>query len=326
MRPWLFLLVVLFAVGCGSKPSSTPIAPSNAWVASILGGPSNMSLVLRPQAISNDPYWGPPVQRAVAKLSSSKEDADDVPNAQLTPFLQATQIEMYVAVRDANRLAHAPKDGVGAESLGYVYTVRGVPRLDPLQLTTNRHERLWSPPVRLPSGVLELAPSPAYAQRKHGLAAWLFIMPDGTWVGVDQASAQRAHGIYAESAFAPPAASFDGEGLFGGFVDRAALEAVSSRAEAKSDVWRRNLGAAGIVLYGGREGALEAILDYGDSDDASRTQDWIESEMKAACQNHELVCIVVKAAIRDVKVSRDGRRVGVRFFLSEALLRKISEG
>jgi hypothetical protein len=321
----LLVVVVLLVLGCGSRPSSTPIAPSNGWVASILGAPSNMSIVLRPQALLADPYWGPAMQRAVAK-PSKHEDADEVPNAQLAPFLSSSQMEVYLAVRDQARLSNAPKESLGAETLGYVYIVRGAPRLDPLSLTTNRRERLWAAPARLPSGVLEFPPSREYAQRKRGLAASLYVMPDGTWVGVDQGTSQRARAIYTQSAFAPPPASFDGEGLFGGFVDRAVLDAVTSRAETKNGVWRQNLGAAGLVLYGGRDGALEALLDYGDSDDASRTQDWIESELKAACQNNELLCLLVKAAIRDVKVSRDGKRVGVRFFLTEALLRKISEG
>jgi hypothetical protein len=320
----VFVVLVACLTACAGSRVETPIAPSNGWIASLLGSPSNISIVVRPNQLMTDPYWGPAMQRSLAK-PDKKHDPDEVPNQQLGAFMRAQQLEAYIVVRDWSRAERVKSEDVGVETLGYAYVVRGLPVTDPLTLTTKRGERLFAPPTRLPSGVLEFPPNAAYAQHKRGLAATLFIMPDGTWVGVDSYTAQRAHGIYGNTGQAPPAMEIEANAMLGGFVDAAVIEAASRRAETRDDNWKRGLVGAGLVLHGGRDGAIEGILDYAKDGDAERSADWMKSELRAACKDRELACVLIKTMIRDVKVSADDRRVSVRFYFSELLLRKLAE-
>jgi hypothetical protein len=318
------LLAALFVVGCGARPSSTPIAANNDWIAALLGGRSSLALVVRPSALMTDRYWGPAMQRAMAK-PSKHEDPDDVPSHQMGAVFSSRQVELFISIRDYDRAERLPKEKIGSDTLGYVYVIRGMSVVDPLLLTTRRGERVWSPPVRLASGVLEYPPAPSYAQRHRGLAPWLFITPDGTWIGVDHFTAGRAHGIYANDRRPPPEMKFDGDGLIGGFVDASVLDLAARRNQAKDDVWQRGLTGGGLVLYGGRDGAVELLLDYRTDGDAERVERYMGSQLKDACKRSELTCAVVKVLIRDVKIATDDTRVGARFFLSELLLEKISD-
>ncbi|MBX3193183.1 MAG: hypothetical protein KF819_39735 [Labilithrix sp.] len=316
--------MLVWFCGCASGPSSVPIAPSSPWIDSLLGGPSHVSIVARPSAFMHDRYWGPALQRTIAK--SKRDDLDETPPDQLAAFFQSSQLEAFVGVRDFARLERAPRDQINAETINYVLVVRGLPPVDPLRLTTKRGDPQFSAPARLASGVLEYPPSPPFVRRKQGLATWLYVMPDGTWVGVDQVTAQRARGIYSQTGTAPPPMRMESEHLFAAFVDRWSVEAATKRAEARDETWRRDLTAGGLILHGGRDGAIEIVLDYASDAAADRAKDWTGATLQATCQKHELACLLVKTAIRDVKLAQDGRRFGITFFLSELLLQRLSEG
>ncbi len=318
------LLLLVAALGaCGSKPAAMPVAATTPWVGSLLGAPSHVALVLRPSALFGDPYWGPAARRAMAK-PSRHEDPDDIPSSQVASLASATQMEVYITVRDVGRAAHAPRDSLGSETVGYVFVMRGAGATNPQTFTTRRGERLFGAPVRLASGVVELPPTPAWGQRKRGLATSLFVLPDGTWVGVDQTTAARARQIYERTAEPPPPTAMESDALFAASVEKAVLDAATRRASIDA-VWRQDLTSAGLVLVGGRNGAVEIVLEYANDDSAERAKTWIEDLLVAACKEHEMACLLVKAAIRDVKTSRDGRRIGVRFYLSELLLKRLSE-
>jgi hypothetical protein len=301
-----------------------PAASSAPWVGSLLGSPSHFGVVLRPSAFFSDPYWGPALRRGMSK-PSKHDEADDISSSQLTPFTSSTQMELFVTVRDFNRAAGAPKEHIGSETVGYVFVIRGVPGVDPTTLSTKRGERLFGPPARLPTGVLEFPPTQVWSARKRGLATVLYVLPDGTWVGVDTNTSSRARAVYTQTAASPPAMSMDGDGLLAGFVDRAVLDAASRRAELLEAPWKHDLTGGGLVLFGGRDGAIELVLEYANEESASRSKAWIEDLLVAACKEHEMACLLIKAAIRDVKTTRDGRRIGIRFYMSELLLKRLSE-
>lgn len=319
----LVFALATIAFGC-SRPAEMPSA-SAPWVASLLGSPSHFGVVLKPSAFLSDPYWGPALRRGMAKPSSRHDDADDVSTAQIGPFLNATQMELFITVRDFGRASGAPKDHIGAETVGYVFVIRGVGGVDPTALTTKRGDRLFSPPIRLQTGVLEFPPSQAWGARKRGLASFLYILPDGTWVGVDANTAPRARAVYMQTPASPPPMKLDSDGLLAGFVDRTVLDAATKRAELLELPWKHDLTGGGLVLFGGRDGAIELVLEYANSDSASTAKSWMEDLLVAACKEHEMACLLMKAAIRDVKTTRDGRRVGIRFYLTEALLKRLSD-
>lgn len=318
------LLLAATGAGCGARPAAIPASSSAPWVASLLGTPSHLGVIVKPSALLADPYWGPAIRRGMSK-PQRQDDADDVSSAQVASFMASAQMELFLSVRDLARAAGAPRDRIGAETVGYVLVIRGVGGIDPAALTSKRGERLFAPPVRLPTGVLEYAPMAGWASRKRGLATFIYVMPDGTWVGVDGTSAGRARTIYSQTAASPPRMTMDSEALLAGFVDRAVLDAASRRAELLEAPWKHDLTGGGLVLLGGHDGAIEIVLEYANGDAADRAKSWIEDLFVAACKEHEMACLLLKAAIRDVKISRDGRRVGVRFYLTEALLRKLSE-
>lgn len=320
----LVLLMGTIAFGCSSKPAAMPAASSAPWVASLLGSPSHFGVVLRPSAFFSDPYWGPALRRAMSK-PSKHDEADDISSAQLTPFLSATQMELFVSVRDFARAAGAPKEHIGSETVGYVFVIRGVSGVDPTSLSTKRGERLFNSPARLPTGVLEFPPTQVWSARKRGLASFLYVLPDGTWVGVDSNTASRARAVYTQTPASPPPMAMESDGLLAGFVDRAVLDAASRRAELLEAPWKHDLTGGGLVLFGGRDGAIELVLEYASGDSASKAKSWIEDLLVAACKEHEMACLLVKAAIRDVKTTQDGRRIGIRFYMSELLLKRLSE-
>jgi hypothetical protein len=320
------LLVALPSAGCtsGYHPSAVSVTASTPAVASLLGAPSNVSLVLRPSALMSDPYWGPPMQRALAK--PSVEEPDEVPRSVYAPLLRASQMDVYAAIRNPQHLAERKSDEMTAEDIGYVYVVHGTSGVDPLSFVTRRGERMFLPPVRLASGVLEYPPNPAFARRKRGLASWLFVTPNGTWVGVDQLTVARAHAVFWQTTSAPPPMELPSHGLFSAFADQAALSTCSSRYDSSADSeYRRGMTGGGLVVIGGRSGAIEAVVDYATEDDAVRVERWAKSKLEETCRQNEIACEMIKVIVRDVQVSRDDKRVGVRFTFTDLVLRKLSE-
>lgn len=307
--------------GCGARPAEIPSASSAPWASSLLGAPSAMGLTVRPRAIFADPYWGPAMQRSLSK--DERDDPDAMSNAQVTALMATAQMELYVSVRDFARASSAPSSAIGAETIGYVCVMHGVPGIDPTTLVTRRGERIFDAPVRLPSGVLELSPAQTFRARRKGLASSLFVMPDGTWVLVDQGTEPRARSVYAQTSSSPPRAG--GDSLLAGFVDHVMFDAASRRASIFDAPWRQDLTGAGVVLLGGHDGAIELVLEYASSDAADRAKTFTEDLLVAACKERELACLLAKIAIRDVKVSRSGQRVGMRFYLTELVLQKLSE-
>jgi hypothetical protein len=69
------------------------------------------------------------------------------------------------------------------------------PRLDPLALGGKNGLATWRAPGILPSGVAEYAPNP----NANGYV--LYVIPGGTWVLVDGATAPRANRVFAQNLY-----------------------------------------------------------------------------------------------------------------------------
>jgi hypothetical protein len=322
----LFGVVFLLSAACvfscgGSAVAKAPLSHTTPWVETMLGGPASLSVVSRPAAHAADPYWGPLLAR------TTRKDVDEIAAEQLAALWGASQIELFLGIRDWARAADpARKDEeIDARLVSYVFVIRDLPPFDPLALQTRGGERLFGAAVRLPSGAVEYAPEARFAERRRGLAPWLYALSDRTWVGVDSVTAARAHATYSKSAGSPPAMDIGADGLTAIFIGAAAVQTASERAEWKDDAWRRGLGGAGLLIHGGGSGGLELLLDYETTGDAKRTHGWAEGLLKETCTDKPLLCLAIAAFVTDVKMKRDDRRVSARFVLSEMLLKKIAE-
>lgn len=310
-----FAIVIAMLGACGSsqKPVVAPVATDSAWIPQFLGSPADFTVMVRPNAIRYDTYWGPMVSRAMAY---EKGDAYERMAAQ--QLGSSRQIDVYVTMRDPLRLYGGGKNGKGvdATALGWVAIIYGMPPSDPVALRNRHGEPFFTPPVRLPSGVLVFNGSGDFANDSSGLSPTLFFTSDGAWIATDQVSAPHIRDFLTRTPNAPPALSSTPDGLAGFTMSVTSMKFVDSSKDAA--LWA-GATAAGLGLRGGANGALEGYADYATSDDADRAY----KSFQAQCAAKPEDCVIKPGFFKEAKAEKDDKRVLVTLAFTDALLRSI---
>jgi hypothetical protein len=109
------------------------------------------------------------------------------------------------------------------------------------------------------------------------------------------------------------------DALLAMFADASMLR----ESDEKAEPWRRGIQDGGLILQGGRNGAVEAVLNYLTDADASRAEEFVEAALDEACADSRVQCVIARLMIRDVEISRESSRLRVRFVLSAELLEAV---
>ena len=317
----LFLFTIVLALlgvaacgGSAQKPVVAPVATDSAWIPQFLGGPADFTTMVRPNALRFDTYWGPLVSRLMAN-----EHGDAYSRMSVQQLASSRQIDVYVTLRDPLRLyGGGNSKGVDATAVGWIAIVYGMPPTDPVPVRTNHGGPVFTPPVRLPSGVLMFSGDANLANESAGLSPTLFFTPDGAWIATDQVSAPRVRDFLSRTPTAPPQLSSTADGLAGVTMNVTSMKFVDSAKNASSAMWS-GATAAGLGLRGGANGALEGYADYATSDDADRAY----KSFQAECAAKPNECMIQPGFFKEAKAEKDDKRLLVTLAFSDALLRSI---
>jgi hypothetical protein len=315
---WVVLLLValaMLACSCGSSQKSVvaPVATDSAWIPQFLGVPADFTVMVRPNAIRYDAYWGPLVAR-----SMSYNKGDDYERMMAQQLGSSRQIDMYVAMRDPLRLYAGKSKGVDANSIGWVAIVYGMPPTDPVAARMRHGEPLFMQPVRLPSGVLMFNGNPNLANESEGLSPTLFYTQDGAWIATDQVSAPHIRDFLTRTPNAPPALSTTADGLAGFTMSVTSMKFLNPEKTGDAALYA-GATAAGLGLRGGANGALEGFADYATSDDADRAYKAFQSQCAAKPEQ----CIIQPGIFKEAKAEKDDKRLLVTLAFTDAMLRSI---
>ena len=322
VRRLVLLLGIVLVLSCGAscggssqKSVVAPVATDAAWIPQFLGGPADVTVMLRPNAIRFDTYWGPLVSRMMAH-----EKGDPYTRMSVQQLAASRQIDMYVTLRDPLRLYGGGSHGKGvdATAVGWVAIVYGMPPTDPAGLRMHHGEPVFTPPIRLPSGVLMFNGDANLANETEGLSPTLFFTADGAWIATDQVSAPHVRDFLTRTPNAPPQLSTSADGLAGITMGVTSMKFMDSSKSASSAMMAGAV-AAGLGLRGGANGALEGYADYATSGDADRAYKSFEAE----CAAKPNECVIYPGFFKEAKAEKDDKRLLVTLAFSEALLRSI---
>ncbi len=316
------MLAIALALSCGAscggssqKSVVAPVATDAAWIPQFLGGPADVTVMVRPNAIRFDTYWGPLVSRLMAH-----EKGDAYTRMSVQQLAAARQIDMYVTLRDPLRLYGGGNHGKGvdATALGWVAMVYGMPPTDPVALRMHHGDPVFTQPIRLPSGVLMFNGDGNLANETAGLSPTLFFTADGVWIATDQVSAPHVRDFLTRTPNAPPQLSTATDGLAGITMSVTSMKFVGSEKTSSSAMMAGAV-AAGLGLRGGANGALEGYADYASSGDADRALKSFEAE----CAAKPNECTIQPGFFKEAKAEKDDKRLLVTLAFSDALLRSI---
>ena len=293
-------------------PIAAPTAAQVSWVGDLIGGPPDLSIVVRPSALRADPYWGPTVARA---LAAHDLGGDIISQGSVAVLANAQQIELHVVVRDPLRWANG--QNLDPRSIGWVGIVHGL-GLDPGSFRSGAGRPMFAAAERLPSGVVAYAPDAAYAEEYGLFAPTLFILPDGTAVVTEQVSAPRARDALARNGTSPAALATAPEALGGIVMGISTLHFLSAGKADRASI-SQGATAMGFGLRGGANGAVEGYADYATTDDAARAY----AALERACAERSDGCTFAPGMFKDAKAERSGGRISVSLVFTEATLRSI---
>lgn len=313
----LVMVITMLCASCGGsakKPVVAPVATDSAWIPQFLGGPADFTVMVRPNALRFDPYWGPLVSRQMAH-----EQGDAYARMSAQQLASSRQIDLYVTLRDPLRLYGGGGKGADATAIGWVAIVYGMAPTDPVGLRMRHGEPIFAPPVRLPSGVLMFNGDGNLASESSGLSPTLFFTADGAWIATDQVSAPHVRDFLSRTPHAPPQLSSTPDGLAGFTMSVTSMKFVDSGKKDASAAMMSGAVAAGLGLRGGANGALEGYADYDTSDDADRAYKSFQSQCAAKPEE----CVIKPGFFKEAKAEKDEKRVLVTLAFTDALLRSI---
>jgi hypothetical protein len=312
------VVVALAALSCGGggPPPAAPSPPSGglaAFLMGALGGLPDASVTLRPQAARTDPYWGPLVNRVLALRDHR---GDIISHGSGAMVLNAQQIDLHVLYRDPLGLSGRAKD-LDPRAIGWLGVIYGAVPFDPLAVRDGDGRPLFSPPFRMPSGVLVFFSSPPYVHDFGAIAPTAFLLPNGTYIVADQQTAPRVQGMLAQNPTPPPALDTPPDSLGGLTFGVTSLRFVDARSAGGAIT--QGMVAAGVGLRGGSGGSVDGYASYASSDDAQRGYEALQRE----CASKPDACFFSPGLFRDARASRDGTRLNVSLFFTDKLLASI---
>lgn len=309
---------LLLAPGCGR--AEVPISTSAPGAEEILGRSADLRIVMRPLAIVHDPFWGPRARRMLAHPpDTGPGDLDDKSFACL---FHASELDISVVFKNPERSASLSASALGADSLGYLIVVHGMGDFDPVELESEKGEHLYSEPQTLSSGARLLRPGrPPKAGRIDGP---LFVFPGGTWVGIGGRTERHARSVLVDRSKPPGPSGLDSRILFAAFVDSSLAEQAWEKDYVAQTV-SEHLTGAGLVLYGGKGGALDVLLDYDSSAGAEHSAAALRRDVEKTCDKHAVGCRLFKTLVGDVALSTHDRRATVRLTPSEKLIELLAK-
>jgi hypothetical protein len=150
MKPRRLVLPLLLALACGSGSVKGPADVSSRLTSEMLGGDPDIAVTVRARRMSEDPLWGSLVRCAAASATGTPESNDVVYRTEAL-------------------------DGWAREDGSAVLVLRGTPRFDPAAFRSDKGPE-WLAGRPIGANVTEHAPAPG------GAGAWLYAVPDGTYV------------------------------------------------------------------------------------------------------------------------------------------------
>ncbi len=273
-----------------------------------------MSITVRPQAARTDAYWGPLVGRVLALPDHA---GDIISHGSGAVVLNAQQIDLHVVYRDPIGL-QGRSSKVDANAVGWLGIIYGAVPFDPLAVRDGGGRALFSPPFRMPSGVLVFFANPAYARDYGAIAPTAFLLPNGTYVVSDQTSAPHIQGMLAQNPAPPPALEAPPDLLAGTTFAVTSLRFVDAKAGGRAAI-TQGMVAAGVGLRGGTGGSVGGYATYATSGDAERGYDALQRE----CASQPDQCLLSPGLFRDARATRDGNRIAVSLVFTEKLLNSI---
>lgn len=290
------------------------------WAVRILGGPVQIALVMRTGALLQDPVWGAALRRSLDKRTSSSESAgsagpDVVRGGDALVF--SSMIELYAAILPGSPYAMGRSEDLRPTDLRLIAVMRQVPPgLDPLAIGGKNGKATWRPPRILPSGVAEYAPNP------NANGYFLYVIPGGTWVLVDGATAASANRVFAQTSSAPPLPTFEPDALFAVYAG----PGIVSVARAKSQEERAHLAsveAVSFVMRPGPTGELLMRVKYTNIDAAKASEQEVKDAMQKVGKGDALVMVIL-AALVSVDLDRDDDVLTLKATIHRALLDRIA--
>jgi hypothetical protein len=321
-RVWLALSVLVVAVlatGCGRPPNLSRAAQPD-WAVSVLGGPVEIALVMRTGALLADPVWGPPLRRSMDKrkgrMESSGSAGPDVVRGGDALALSAV-IEVYGAILPGAPYLTGASDDLRAQDVRLVAVLRQVPPgLNPLALGGKNGAATWRPPRMLPSGVAEYAPNP------NANGYFLYVLPGGTWVLVDGATAGRAGQVFARTSVAPPLPTFEPDALVALYAGSSVVGLARNRTPEQS-AKLAVMEAFTLTMRPGPTGEFVMRVKYTSVDAAKASEREIRDAMAKVGRNDELVAIIL-AALVSVDLDRDDDVLTMKATIHRVLLDRIA--
>lgn len=315
----VLLLVLPLASGCTRPPDMVRAAQPD-WAVRVLGGPVEIALVLRTGALLADPVWGPAMRRSLDKRKSATDGMGSAAPDMLRGgdnLVFSESIELYGAVMPNSRYAMGASDELAAQDLRVIAVLRKAPAgLDPRSFAGKNAQATWRPPRILPSGVAEYAPNP------NANGYFLYVMPGGTWIIVDGATAPRASQVFATTSVAPPLPTFEPDAL----VALYAGPGIVNIARTKTPEERARLAAVqgvAFVMRPGNTGEFFVRVKYNSSAAAAATETEVKDAVAKVGKNDELLTLVL-AALVSVDIDRDDDVLTMKATIHRVLLDRIA--
>jgi hypothetical protein len=306
MRAWLFVVLCLLAVWSSSCGSSQPKAGAPPVSRDALFGiPVNVTIVFRPKQMSREPMFAMAFAGAMQK--KSREEAE-----LMATLLAATRIDALINVRDWSFRSKA-KDG----NIAYAVVIRGLPASKRSKLRAAGDKPTFTSSARTPTGVVEYTS----AKDSSFYGGTLFVMPDETWVVVDDRTAPRARAHYQTASTAPPAVDLDDDLVAAAFADRAALDALDAVFESEGgsnrlrEVWPR-LESVGLAMSDSSARHIDVFLDHPNGEDAELTTRALSAELAQARNDAGSKCPPLlrewcRESLAKLRIEQRGERVVV---------------
>jgi hypothetical protein len=307
------LLLALFVSGCPRPPDMARAAQPD-WAVRILGGPVQIALVMRTGALLEDPVWGPAIRRSLDKRKSSSESAG---SAGPDVVRGGDAIELYGAILPGSPYAMGTSEDLRSADVRVVAVIRQVPPgLNPLAIGGKNGQATWRPARILPSGVAEYAPHP------NANGYFLYVIPGGTWVLVDGATAPSANRVFAQTSSAPPLPTFESDALFAVYAG----PSIVSLARVKTQDERARLAsveAVSFVMRPGQTGEFILRVKYTNNDAARASEQEVKDAMQKVGKGDPLVMLIL-AALVSVDLDRDDDVLTLKATLHRALLDRLA--
>ncbi len=321
-RSWLVLPILLLALivsGC-TRPPDMARAAQPDWAVRILGGPIQLALVMRTGALLRDPVWGPAIRQSLDKRKSSSDRAgsaapDVARGGDMLAF--SNTIEFYSAILPGSPYAMGTSEDLRSADVRVIAVMRQVPpSLNPLAIGGKNGQATWRPPRILPSGVAEYAPNP------NANGYFLYVIPGGTWVLVDGATAPSANRVFAQTSEAPPLPTFESDALFSVYAGPGIMSLARARTQDEH-AGLASVEAISFVMRPGQTGEFVLRVKYTNSDAAKASERGLKDAMEKVGKGDPLVMVIL-AALVSVDLDRDDDVLTLKATLHRALLDRLA--